>query len=52
MGNYFWYDCWPPREENGNTGKNEQESCVWSIGDVRKDLIEKRKDMKFENNAS
>ena len=49
---YFCSECWPPGEENGNIGKNKQESFVWSTGDVSEALIEKRKDMKFENNAS
>ena len=52
MVSYFSSDSWPPREENGNSGKNKQESFVWSTGDVSEALIEKRKDMKVENNAS
>ena len=52
VGNCFWSDCWPPKEENGNSGKNERESFVWSTGDVSEAFIEKMQDKKFENNAS
>ena len=52
VGNYFWSDCCPPREENENSGMNEQESLFWSTRDVSEALIEKRQDKKFENNIS